>query len=62
MEFVRYIGVLLKSILGFEMWASMLLGHIIECGHLGRLISWLREVSIPRDPILPPSQLYPYPG
>ena len=29
---------------------------------MGRLISWLVDIMIPKSPVLPPSELFHYPG
>lgn len=58
----RYLGVYLKSILQFELWATLLLGIILYCYVYGRLVAWLVEVLAPRDPVLPPSELFAHSG
>ena len=53
---------LLKARLPFDLWLHTCFGRTIPPEVIGCVISILQDKLYPKDPILPPAELFPYPG
>lgn len=51
-----------RDSLSFSTWYVSLSGVVLPNEVLGEVCGWLLEVVKPRDPKLPPSELYAYPA
>ena len=45
-----------------DLWLACCFGRALPPAVIGRLIAHVVEELLPRDPILPPDELFPYPG
>lgn len=58
----RLLMMIHRSQLPCELWLSVALGVAVSPEIIGRVISRLQEHFIPREPDLPPQEVFPYPG
>lgn len=52
----------LYGLLPVGLWLSVALGVVLPPQVIGRVVDRLRDHFIPRDPITPPDEVFPYPG
>lgn len=58
----RLIAMWLYGRLPYNLWLQTMLNRAVDPTVIGRIISVLREHHIPKDPVLPPIDQFPYSG